>query len=689
MDGQQQEYREAQRHRFEASKAVAEAAAIHAPPMTPGMQAMAADPGGRGGGRQGGGGLRHTGARTGACAEALKRQLSSALGGCEQTAATLEVLRMPQLQHGLLQWALLDKLGGRRTAAVAATTLEASESWTSPLRRALSCVGEADVVPGADDLGGLDLDALLRWRSALEALLMSGGCSNWPVAVGFLCRLLPQDDHASSLGFRVRLAVACALCYAEGATDPNMHEAPIDFVERYYCFVRAAKDGLLFAGFEMLTAWHLRYVVGSWHADGCLDWARQNVNNEVRHPDKVGEAARMVRYKDFNESGVSVQEGLRFYDGKKSTMPVIFSYGGVCGAVSKFGASACQAFGVPAMPVGQPGHCAMIWRAPGGEWILENDNSGLSQSRMHDGIQRTWQELGSKSEEVGIISVMEQAQGMFSRYVHSEVIRWASRFVQNHCASLELLLEAVAACPFNLLAWSALLRQLARATAVGARMFVETLQTHVVAAESAMGSSPYDLSLMRPVRGSMDQDRALNVVDGTSSEWFPASEEPQWLVIDLQRTCFVASVRVQWWGDYGTKTDLRVSSSHSEEAQLTYRGRREVSADFNGWSDFTGWTEPTRILRLDFSNPQPDCFGCGKQYGLRQVKVMGRRCDSVEDGPGQEPKDLLARWIEGLFSTSRQADIQAQGFVRHMFDAEAWVLRTATASTQEDGCVIC
>ena len=39
---------------------------------------------------------------------------------------------------------------------------------------------------------------------------------------------------------------------------------------------------------------------------------------------------------------------------------------GVCGAVSKFGASCCQAFGVAAMPVGQPGHCAMIWRAPGG-----------------------------------------------------------------------------------------------------------------------------------------------------------------------------------------------------------------------------------------------------------------------------------------------------------------------------------
>ena len=57
-----------------------------------------------------------------------------------------------------------------------------------------------------------------------------------------------------------------------------------------------------------------------------------------------------------------MQEGLRFYDGQKATLPRILAYGGVCGAVSKWGASCCQAFGVCAMPVAQPGHCAMIWR---------------------------------------------------------------------------------------------------------------------------------------------------------------------------------------------------------------------------------------------------------------------------------------------------------------------------------------
>ena len=63
---------------------------------------------------------------------------------------------------------------------------------------------------------------------------------------------------------------------------------------------------------------------------------------------------------------MSVQDGLRFYDDQKATLPRILDYGGVCGAVSKFGASCCQAFGVAAMPVAQPGHCAMIWRGPQG-----------------------------------------------------------------------------------------------------------------------------------------------------------------------------------------------------------------------------------------------------------------------------------------------------------------------------------
>ena len=51
--------------------------------------------------------------------------------------------------------------------------------------------------------------------------------------------------------------------------------------------------------------------------------------------------------------------------------------GGVCGAVSKVAAGMSQAWGVCAMPVGQPGHCAYIWQRR--EWINDEDNRGSGE----------------------------------------------------------------------------------------------------------------------------------------------------------------------------------------------------------------------------------------------------------------------------------------------------------------------
>merc|ERR1711935_1020864 len=139
------------------------------------------------------------------------------------------------------------------------------------------------------------------------------------------------------------------------------------------------------------------------------------------------------------------------------TMPTILEYGGVCGAVSKFGASACQAHGVPAMPVAQPGHCAMIWRSPLGDWVLENDNSGWGQSYMHDDIQITWPELHCK--QAGIIPVMEKAQQTLEAFVASECCRLCAPLLIEVApvVCVELHLEAVAQCKHNLPAWAALI----------------------------------------------------------------------------------------------------------------------------------------------------------------------------------------------------------------------------------------
>ena len=71
-------------------------------------------------------------------------------------------------------------------------------------------------------------------------------------------------------------------------------------------------------------------------------------------------------------------------------------YGGVCGMIGRQTTGACQARGIPAMPVGQPGHCALAWAKPLSgntwKWQLYNDISGLSATTRHDGIKTPWLE---------------------------------------------------------------------------------------------------------------------------------------------------------------------------------------------------------------------------------------------------------------------------------------------------------
>ena len=57
--------------------------------------------------------------------------------------------------------------------------------------------------------------------------------------------------------------------------------------------------------------------------------------------------------------------------------------GGVCGAVSKFTSSVCQANGFPAFPVAQPGHCAHFW-FNGEKWNIGNNCGSLRDSKRHN-----------------------------------------------------------------------------------------------------------------------------------------------------------------------------------------------------------------------------------------------------------------------------------------------------------------
>merc|ERR1719491_2950686 len=112
-----------------------------------------------------------------------------------------------------------------------------------------------------------------------------------------------------------------------------------------------------------------------------------------------------------------------------------------------------QAFGVPAMPVGQPGHCAFLWWKRPGPWVISNNISGWSKSTKHGNIQMTW------GDKVWMVPLMERAQLDMDNYSKSERLRVLAQFVPVEVRG-DLLAVAAKICPFNMAVWKARINSL-------------------------------------------------------------------------------------------------------------------------------------------------------------------------------------------------------------------------------------
>ena len=283
-------------------------------------------------------------------------------------------------------------------------------------------------------------------RTALELFLTSGNAAEnrWPDAARIFCQIIAKDPAAKS-ALPLRIAVATALVFAE-PVKALADGVAIEPIARYESFRKWNDEGVLFPSFRDLNAWQMRYVVGSWATDEELVWARANIKPELKVREKIGEGAYMVEYRDVNSKGVSVQRGREYYDGRPMTMAVMDEVGGVCGAISRFGSAMCQAFGVPAMPVGQPGHCAFIWESAPHTWSIGNNISGWAQSHCHDGISIPW---GRAS---WFVRMMSDAQQDRAAFVDAECLRIATEMTPI-VARMAVLEQACMRSPMDFGAW--------------------------------------------------------------------------------------------------------------------------------------------------------------------------------------------------------------------------------------------
>ena len=139
---------------------------------------------------------------------------------------------------------------------------------------------------------------------------------------------------------------------------------------------------VLYPSHTTYNTWLLRYITNSWMTSPEFEWARQNITNEYKSPDKLGESVEEIEYKSKNDEGASIHSSKEFYNDKPRTLQILKEYGAVCGGISWYGSGMTQAHGIPAVPYGQPGHCAFLW-LKGSEWELGYDISGILKSTAH------------------------------------------------------------------------------------------------------------------------------------------------------------------------------------------------------------------------------------------------------------------------------------------------------------------
>ena len=197
---------------------------------------------------------------------------------------------------------------------------------------------------------------------------------------------------------------------------------------------------------ETLQPWEWAIVFRGKEGLEDLAWAQQFIAGKKIRPEKAGSRfPGFIPYRKKNHRGISVHAGAAFYDNKPITLQLYTEYGGVCGAVSKGAAGFLRAKGVPAYPIGQPGHCAFIWKHPKGQWLIGNNIGGWN-----------WANGGNKLPWKGPVQIISALcafwQGPQAR---ESSLMYDLSFYSRNPQHVELLLqEACRANPYNYPAWA-------------------------------------------------------------------------------------------------------------------------------------------------------------------------------------------------------------------------------------------
>ena len=226
-----------------------------------------------------------------------------------------------------------------------------------------------------------------------------------PVETLELWRKIHNADPDSRDGIYQRLAIATAIA-PPGSRTKGTAGRPTEPVARYEHYKSAHKNKELFPSFDHLTVWEYTKVVSSHAPDSDLAWAREMINTwrpDLRIKEQVVESTREVWRRDSPHP--------------YTDMPSVLEGGGKCGPRASWAVMICQAFGIPAIGVGQPGHACVAAKTaypemqpqPGSAW------------KVHQGAGWQVSKLDGTSGLLFLEAVKERALAEFSQIEH---LRW-------------------------------------------------------------------------------------------------------------------------------------------------------------------------------------------------------------------------------------------------------------------------
>lgn len=163
------------------------------------------------------------------------------------------------------------------------------------------------------------------------------------------------------------MATACAL------EAPRRNMQASEMLERYLFFRDRHRDGKLNAMYATLSTFERRFLArGVQHAGFNSAESMAYLNAEVVLPaPRYTGACWYAPYRRNTAFGDSIHGPLYyvpFGESWGSHAERVRHVGGVCGSLSNFGAAAALANGVPAVTMGEPGHCAYAVLTAPGKW---------------------------------------------------------------------------------------------------------------------------------------------------------------------------------------------------------------------------------------------------------------------------------------------------------------------------------